>query len=187
MQKNGKIFIISGPSGSGKHAIIKELIDKDPRLVLSISATTRPARPGEVNGKDYYFLSQEEFSKKIENNEFVEWAQVHGYRYGTLRAELLRHIESGKDVILQVDVQGMRGLKQADLDTITIFIVPPSLEELRKRLNKRGTESEEALAIRLANAQHELNAQRDYDYIVVNDVLPKAVEEVQRIIEETRH
>lgn len=187
MQRNGRIFVISGPSGSGKHAIIKELLLKDPRLVLSVSATTRPARPGEANGKDYYFLSPEEFSRKIENNEFVEWAQVHGHRYGTLRTELLRHVESGKDVILQVDVQGMHGLKKANLDTTTIFIVPPSLEELRKRLNKRGTESEEALAVRLANAQQELSAQKDYDYVVVNDVLPKAVEEVYRIIEETRN
>ncbi len=178
--------MFSGPSGSGKHSIIAELLKRDPNLVLSVSATTRTPRAGEQHGKDYYFLSHEDFMRRVQNNEFVEYAHVHGHLYGTLRSELSRHVETGKDVILQVDVQGMRGLKNAGLDAVTVFIVPPSLEELRKRLDKRGTESEEHLALRLANAQREMQAQNDYDYVVVNDILNKAVDEAHRIIRDIR-
>lgn len=163
-----------------------ELLKRDPELVLSVSATTRPPRAGEKHGKDYYFLSREDFLRRVENREFVEYAKVHGYLYGTMRSELERHLESGKDVLLQVDVQGMRGLKNAGVEAVTVFIMPPSLEELRKRLNRRGTESDTHLALRLDNASREMEAQGDYDYVVVNDMLSKAVEEAYRIILDNR-
>lgn len=187
MSTRGKVFVLSGPSGSGKHTILKELLKRDEHLVLSVSATTRPARPGEIDGKDYYFLDREDFLRRVEKGEFVEWADVHGHLYGTLRSELARRMESGKDVLLQVDIQGMRSLQKSGLGAVTIFVVPPSLDELKRRLDTRGTESDEDLAVRLANARRELEAQDDYDYIVVNDVLEDAVNRTAGVIREVRN
>ena len=184
MTARSTVFVLSGPSGSGKHAVLKELTKRDPSLVLTVTATTRPPREGEVQGRDYLFLSREEFIRRIEAGEFVEWADVHGCLYGTLRSELERHLDSGKLVFLQLDVQGMRSLKKAGLDVQTIFLMPPSIEELAARLEKRGTDPPEVIRERLQNALEEMEAREEYDYVVVNDTLPHAVEAIERIIQE---
>ena len=187
MRNHGAVFVVSGPSGSGKHTVLASLMERVPGLELSISTTTRAPREGEVPGQDYFFLQRDEFLARANEGDFVEWAEVHGNLYGTQRRELDRHLTSGNDVLLQVDVQGMRSLKQTDLEPVTIFLMPPSLEELEARLRKRATESEDIVARRLENARTEMAAQYEYDYIIVNDTVDAAVDRFQSIIEQHRH
>ncbi len=162
--------------------MLREALRRDAGLALSITATTRAPRPGETDGVDYVFLSAEEFERRIAEGAFVEWAEVHGHRYGTLREPLDRLLASGRDAVLQIDVQGMRSLRALGLPVVTIFLAPPSLEELERRLRDRGTESESTIRLRLENARRELAARDEYDYVVVNDVVDAAVDRLLAIV-----
>jgi guanylate kinase len=186
LARYGKLFVVSAPSGAGKKTVLDRLLAQDPQLTYSVSATTRDPRPGEVDGKEYYFLDRAEFERRVTDGAFVEWAEVHGNLYGTLRSELERLRSSGKDVVLEIDVQGMRNLKRDGLDAATIFIMPPSLAELERRLNKRGTNNLEDIAVRLRNARDEIAARGEYDHVVVNDEVGRAAEEMKQIIAQYR-
>ena len=184
MGHNARLFVVSGPSGAGKGTLVAELRGQRPDLVLTVSATTRAPRAGEVDGVQYYFLSDEEFSQRVESGDFLEWAWVHGNRYGTLRSEVERSLASGTSVILEIDVQGAAKVKEAFGEAVLIFVRPPSLAILEERLRERNTEDEESLALRLANAERELSLAGDYDLQIVNDVLDVAVAELLGAIEE---
>ncbi len=180
----GKLVIISAPSGAGKTTIVKHLLDSGLNLSFSVSATTRPLRGKEKNGVDYFFLSVPEFKKRIENNEFVEWEEVYkDLLYGTLKSELERIWANGNHVLFDVDVKGGINLKKIfGTRSIAIFIMPPSVVELEKRLINRNTESPEKITMRVDKAREEMNLANQFDTVVVNSVLNKAVEEVQKIV-----
>jgi len=181
----GKLVVFSAPSGSGKTTIVREiLVDNRFNFEFSISAASRKKRGKEVHGKDYYFLSAEEFKNKIANNEFVEWEEVYKDQYyGTLKSEIERIRNKGNHVIFDVDVVGGLNVKKQFTDEcLTIFIQPPSIKELEKRLRHRGTETEESLKKRLAKAEHEMTYSKDFDVAVVNDVLNVAVKEVKELL-----
>jgi guanylate kinase len=180
--KQGTLFIVCGPSGVGKHTILHRVMAEDPNLEYSVSATTRPPRTGEVKGKDYYFLDRVEFLRRVEAGDFVEWAQVHDHLYGTLDAEIGRRLAAGRDVALDIDVQGMRNFKRLPYNTVTVFVMPPSLEVLEERLRARGTDSEEDIALRLRNAREEMDARQAFDYIIVNDTVDGAVADMKAIL-----
>jgi guanylate kinase len=179
----GFLLVLSAPSGCGKTTILKRVMADLPGLVFSVSHTTRPPRPGEKDGRDYHFVSGEAFStmQSDETSGFLEWAEVHGNLYGTSRTEVARQLSTGLDVILDIDVQGAMQVQQNG-SPVTVFIAPPSLEELESRLRRRGTESREDLEVRLRNAQKELACVDRYDYLVINDQLPEAVESLRSII-----
>lgn len=182
----GRVIVVSAPSGAGKDSILEPVMKDDPRLAVAVSATTRAPRAGEVDGVSYTFLSAEEFVRRREAGGFAEWAEVHGNLYGTPRAELERLMASGKDVVLELDVQGMRNIRASGLNPLTIFIMPPSLEELEQRLRQRGTDSDKAIALRLRNAESEIAARSEFDRIVINDALADAVAEFKAILAEDR-
>ncbi len=182
MKRKGIIFVLSSPSGGGKTTIRRELLKQLPELSFSISATSRRPRSGEKEGKDYFFISREEFDKKIEKGEFVEWAEVHGQGYGTPRQLLEETFRSGRDIILDIDVQGALQIKKEYKESRLIFLLPPSLETLADRLRERKTDDEEEIKRRLAQAKEEIASLKEYDYAVVNCHLSQAVEEVQAII-----
>lgn len=178
-----KLFVVSGPSGAGKGTMVALVRDRLPRLGLTVSATTRSPRAGEVDGKSYYFLSQDEFDRKVQAGEFVEWAHVHGHCYGTLASEVERNLASGSSLILEIDVQGALQVREHYPDAVLVFIKPPSLDVLRERLVHRGTESAESLELRLASARQELELADRYDEVIVNDDLDRATSELVGIIE----
>jgi len=175
--------ILSSPSGGGKTTIARELLRKRSDLGYSVSCTTRAPRAGEVNGKDYYFLTPAEFEQKREAGEFAESADVHGNMYGTLRSEVERVLTAGKHVVMDIDVQGALQFTRVFPDSVTIFVLPPSAETLLERLRRRQTESRDQLARRLQSALQELQSVDLYQYVVVNDDLPKAVGRVSAIID----
>ena len=183
--KNGKIIIFSAPSGAGKSTLIGHLLKRFPQLEFSISATSRAPRGSEVNGKEYYFLSNEEFKNKVAAGEFVEWEEVYaGTCYGTLRSELKRIWDKGHVIVFDVDVKGGVNLKKIfGDDALSIFIMPPSVEELRRRLEKRGTDAPETIAKRVAKAELEITYAPLFDKIVVNDSLESAIADAIRITE----
>lgn len=178
----GRLFIISGPSAVGKGTIVRQLLESSDRVSLSVSATTRKPREGEEEGIHYYFLKDEEFQEKVEQNGFLEHAEVHGHCYGTPKAPVLEQLEQGRDVILEIDVQGAMQVKESFASGTYIFILPPSLEELRNRILNRGTESPEDVELRMGKAMAEMAYLDRYDYYVVNDDLASAVETVQNIM-----
>ncbi len=184
--KRGIVFVVSGPSGAGKHTVLHPILERDPDIEYSVSATTRPPRPGETDGVDYHFLDDADFRRRVDAGEFAEWAAVHGHLYGTLHAELDRKVASGKDVVLEIDVQGMRSVKRLRPDAVTLFIMPPSLDALAQRLRGRRTNDEADIALRVANAKGEMAAANEFDYVVVNDKVEKAVAELESIIQEER-
>lgn len=180
--RKGLIFVVSAPSGAGKTSLCKRVVDIFPDLRHSISYTTRPPRLGETDGVDYNFVSEEKFLKMVEKDEFVEWAVVHGNRYGTAEASLRKHEEEGIDVILDIDVQGARQIRKRLGRGVYIFVLPRFPEELEKRLRGRGTENEEDIKARLSNARKEMEQIANYDYIVINDLFENAAERLKSII-----
>lgn len=182
-------LVLSGPSGAGKSSIYHPALKRLSGFEFSVSCTTRHPRDGEVDGKDYYFISPEEFEKKISGNEFAEYAEVHGNYYGTLKSELVSRMEKGIDVLLDIDVQGAEQLRNlCSSDPVFgkscefLFIAPPSFAELEKRLRSRGTESEDVVRRRLQNAHGELGRWREYEYIIINNVLDNAVDEFVALV-----
>jgi len=187
MKRKGILYIISAPSGAGKSSLCRELLDIFPELRHSVSSTTRAARPGEVDGRDYNFISREEFLRMIAAGEFAEWAEVHGNLYGTSLKTLQQSRDEGIDLILDIDCQGAAQFKKNQVDGVTIFILPPSYNELRSRLEGRGSDAPEVIEQRLLNAVEEIAQAGWYDYIVVNDVFSHAVDDLKSIIVAERH
>ena len=183
---NGKVIIVSAPSGAGKTSIVKHVLDYLPELRFSTSATTRTKREGEINGRDYHFLSVEEFKKGIKRNDFLEWEEVYANQfYGTLKSEIQRIWDEGKTVIFDVDVKGGLNIKKYFGDkALAIFVEPPTVQELENRLRKRGTETEESLRKRVAKAEYELSFAPLFDKIILNDNLDDAREEMLHTIRE---
>lgn len=188
--KLGLALIVSGPSGAGKSSVCELLRAKHPELQFSVSCTTRGPRPGEKDGENYYFLSSEEFAAKVAENQFIEHATVHGNSYGTLRSEIFDRVNNGEDVLLDIDVQGALQIKEyVKSDDFLAqcvefaFIGPPDFAELERRLRTRGTETEEAITIRLKNARYELEKWNEYDYLIINKDLDKAVDDMEHLID----
>jgi guanylate kinase len=177
-----KFFVITGPSGVGKGTLIRELLAAVPDLELSVSATTRAPREGEVDGRDYHFLTPQQFEQRKEEDDFLEFATYSGNRYGTLRSEVERRLESGHSVVLEIEVQGAQQVRASGIDSVQIFIAPPDPAVLRQRLSGRGTDSQEAIDERLKVAEQELAAQGDFDHCVVNDEVGRAAAELVAIV-----
>ena len=180
-----KVFVITGPSGVGKGTLIRALLEHVPELELSVSATTRRPRPGETQGVDYWFLSDEEFERRIADGDFVEWAEYSGRRYGTLRSELEDRTATGIPVVLEIEVQGARQVRKTMPEALQIFIAPPSLEALRLRLVGRGTDDPDEVERRLRVAEEELAARTEFAEVVVNDRLEDAVARLEGIVRAT--
>jgi guanylate kinase len=178
----GHVFVITGPSGVGKGTLIRGLLERVPGLELSVSATTRPPRPGERDGVDYHFLTDEAFDRRVANGEFVEHARYSGHQYGTLRSDLERRMAEAAGVVLEIEVQGARQIRAAMSEAVQVFIAPPSVEALRARLVGRGTDAPEDVEARLATALEELEAEKEFEYVVVNDRLEQATEELADIV-----
>ena len=185
--RKGMLLVISGPSGTGKGTLIKRLMEEDPSLVFSVSATTRAPRPGEIDGVHYHFVTNEQYDQLVAENAFVEYATVHGNRYGTLRSEVYERLQRGENVVLDIDVQGALNVIASEKEKVSIFILPPSMKELRERLTGRGTETEEAVERRLHNAVWEISQKDRYEYKVINDDLEVCVRTLQAIIEAEKH
>lgn len=180
--RRGSLIVLSGPSGSGKGTICSSLVKKNKNIWVSISCTSRSVRGNEQNGIDYYFLTREEFENKIKDNGFLEYAEYNGNYYGTPKAEIEKKLENGIDVILEIEVQGALKIKKLVKEAIFIFILPPSMEELKNRLEKRGTETEEKILKRFKTAYQEINELNKYNYVVVNDEVGKAVDKINAIL-----
>ena len=181
-KRSGMLIVVSGASGTGKGTVLKALLDAKPELKYSVSATTREPRPGEKNGVNYHFLSREEFEDEIAADGFLEWADVYGNYYGTLKREIDKHIAEGEDVLLEIDTQGALKVMEKCPDGVFVFLLPPSREELRRRLTGRGTETAEAVEKRLNAAAKEIDCGKRYKYVVVNDEVEKAVDRIAAII-----
>jgi guanylate kinase len=177
-----KVFVITGPSGVGKGTLITKLLERVPGLELSISATTREPRPGEVDGRDYHFLAHEEFDERIASEDFLEFATYSGNRYGTLRSEVSHRLGEGHSVVLEIEVQGARQVRAAMRESVQVFIAPPDPAALRRRLESRGTDSIEAIDARLEVAEQELAAQDEFAHRIINDDLERAAAELEGIV-----
>jgi guanylate kinase len=177
-----KVFVITGPSGVGKGTLIRSLFDRVPELQLSVSATTRAPRPGEQDGVAYHFLDRSEFDSRVDAGDFVEWAEYSGNRYGTLRSELTSTLEQGRPVVLEIEVQGARQVREKLPEAVQVFIAPPSPETLRTRLVGRGTDTPEQVQRRLETAAAELAAQPEFPHVVINDRLEEALDALEEIV-----
>ena len=182
----GSLFIIAAPSGGGKTSLVNALLNNDPRLVLSISHTTRPARPGEIDGQHYHFVAEAVFEKMVNDGDFMEHARVFDHYYGTNRNSVALQLEQGLDVVLEIDWQGARQVRSAFPDCCLIFIIPPSLETLRERLTDRGQDSENVIQRRMREAQAEISHWGEFDQLVGNDKFDTALEELRAIINDHR-
>jgi guanylate kinase len=178
----GRLYVVSGPSGAGKGTVVKKVLARRPDLVLSVSATTRPARPGERHGTDYRFIKTNEFLGMRDRGEFLEWAEVYGNYYGTPRGPVEAFLNAGRDVICELDIQGATAIKRAKPDAALIFIEPPSLDDLVLRLRGRGTDDPDTISKRMKAAYNEVKNKGLYDHIVVNDDVDAAVDELIRIL-----
>ena len=181
LNRKGLLLVVSGPSGAGKGTICKALLNKNDQIKLSVSATTRKPRNGEVHGVNYFFI-EEEFAKMIENGEFLEYAQIYDNFYGTPKAAIIECLEKGQDVILEIEMQGARQIKEVYPEGVFIFVLPPSLEELKSRIVGRGTETQEEIEKRFSCAFEEINQIVNYDYFIVNEDIEKSVSDVEAII-----
>ena len=177
-----KVFVITGPSGVGKGTLIEKLLEAVPELELSVSATTRDPRPGEADGRDYHFLTSEEFAERVEGRAFLEFADYSGNRYGTLREEVERRLDAGRSVVLEIEVQGARQVREAMPEAVQIFISPPSPEALRERLVGRGTDPREAIERRLHTAEDELEARDEFPHVIVNDEVEDAASKLEELV-----
>ncbi|ARS28521.1 guanylate kinase [Sphingomonas sp. KC8] len=187
LARRGVLFVLSSPSGAGKSTIARKLLAADSGIVMSVSATTRPMRPGEVDGVDYHFVDLPEFRRMTADGEFLEWAHVFDNRYGTPKAPVHATLESGRDVLFDIDWQGAQQLhQQAGGDTVRVFILPPSLDELRRRLTSRGTDDAAVIAGRMARAAAEISHWDGYDYVLVNDDVDRCFEQVRTILNAER-
>lgn len=175
--------MLSAPSGGGKTTIRKAVLARMPGVAYSVSYTTRSPRANEVDGKDYFFVSEDRFEQLIKENDFLEYARVHSNWYGTSRSFILDRFAHNYHVIMDIDPQGAETIVKSNIEVVTIFLLPPDMKTLEKRLRERGTDSEETISLRLKNARQELKSLREYDYLVINDNLEVAIEEVKRIIE----
>ncbi|MBP2644716.1 MAG: gmk 2 [Firmicutes bacterium] len=182
MARPGILIVLSGPSGTGKGTICKALLQNCPNINYSVSATTRTPREGEVNGVNYWFVKKEEFQTMAKNNELLEWAEVYGNYYGTPRKHVEQLLNSGKDVVLEIDTQGAMQIKAKFPQGVFVYIVPPSIDELAFRINKRGSESQESIEKRLGSVQYEISSAYDYNYVVVNDQVEAATAKIEAII-----
>ena len=178
----GNLFVVSGPSGAGKGTLLSQVIERIPDAWVSVSATTRSPRPGEIEGVHYFFLDTDHFKSLVEQDGFLEWAQVHDNFYGTLKKSVVDHMNAGDQVILEIDVQGALQVRKALPEAHLVFIEPPSLEELERRLRQRGTETEDVISSRMKTAEVELAQKMEYDVQVVNDDLERAVDELVEVI-----
>ncbi|MCU0728718.1 MAG: guanylate kinase [Sphingopyxis sp.] len=185
--RRGILFIVSSPSGAGKSTISRMLLEQEPGLEMSVSATTRPPRPGEVDGRDYHFVDLAKFKDMVGDNQFLEWAHVFDHRYGTPREPVERALADGRDVLFDVDWQGAQQLyQQVGGDVVRVFIFPPSMPELERRLTARGTDSAEVIAGRMARAAAEISHWDGYDYVLVNDDVQRCFEDVRTILRAER-
>jgi guanylate kinase len=186
-ERRGVMLILSSPSGAGKTSISKGLLERDPKLKMSVSMTTRPPRPGEIDGIDYYFIDKESFKAKIDNQEFLEYAKVFGHYYGTPKKPVEDLLKQGLDVLFDIDWQGTQQICQlSKRDVASVFILPPSIDELKKRLEGRGQDSQEVINTRMASASSEISHWAEYDYIVINRELESSIIKVHRILEADR-
>jgi guanylate kinase len=183
---HGLLFIVAAPSGTGKTTLVHELLTRMPGISLSISTTTRSPRPGEIDGHDYHFISEAEFSRRIETDEFLEWAKVHGNYYGTSRRWIAAERAAGRDVLLEIDWQGASQVRRVFADAIGVFILPPSLDVLSARLFGRQTDTIEVIERRLAAARAEMRHVPDFDYVIINDMLDTALEDFIAIVRAAR-
>jgi len=187
LNRRGVLFALSSPSGAGKTTISKKMLASDPDIALSISATTRPMRPGEQDGVDYHFVDVETFKQMAADGEFLEWAHVFGHRYGTPRARVDELLDAGKDVLFDIDWQGAQQLYQeAGPDVVRVFVLPPTMEELERRLRSRKTDSDEVIAARMARAANEISHWDGYDYVLINDDVDDCYGEVMAILRAER-
>ncbi len=184
--ESGILFVVSSPSGGGKGTLIQRVLSRVQNLSYSVSYTTRKPRNGEVDGREYFFISREEFSQMVERNDFLEWATVHSHLYGTSRSQVDHDVALGRDIVLELDVQGAASIRNLIADAVSVFILPPSLEVLRQRLIARGTDSPDDLAVRLRNAPEELKAYKTFDYVIINDDVERAAAKLMAVIEAER-
>lgn len=190
-QRRGILCVVSGPSGSGKTTLCRALSDEDPLCSYAISCTTRPMREGEVDGRDYHFLSEEDFLARVEKGDLLEHARVHGHLYGTLKSSVFEQVENGRDVLMDIDVQGAASIREnpdpgIQASLVDVFVMPPSQEELEARLGDRGTESEESFALRMANARAEMEQSGKYAYTMVSGTREEDLRQLRSIIHEER-
>mgnify|MGYP000854035038 FL=1 len=183
LQRRGLMFILSSPSGAGKTTIARMLLQHDPEIRMSVSVTTRPMRPGEVDGKDYIFVDQAEFDRMVEEEHFLEWATVFGHSYGTPKSQVKAGLREGQDFLFDIDWQGTQQLYQKlETDVVRVFLLPPSIDELRRRLTGRGTDAPEVIASRMDRAKGEISHWDGYDYVVVNDNIDQCFAKVTQIL-----
>ena len=185
-QPLGTLYIVTAPSGAGKTTLVHAVLEREPGLALSVSYTTRPPRPGEVDGRDYRFVGKEEFLRLRDGGELLEWAEVHGNYYGTSRTWIETQLQQDRDVLLEIDWQGARQVRRMFPHAVSIFILPPSLEALEARLRGRGTDSEATIARRLAAAREEMRHVEEFDYAIINDRLERAIDELTAVVRAAR-
>ena len=186
MDYPGNLFVVAAPSGAGKSSLVKALQELDALVKPSISHTTRAVRGQEKNGREYFFVSNAEFDTMVKDNGFVEWAEVHGHRYGTSREAITQRMDQGSDVVLEIDFQGAMSIKRVFANAVTIFILPPSWEELRARLERRGEDASETIDLRLRNAEIEMAQIHNFDFVIINDSFDRALFDLKSIVHAQR-